>query len=463
MIKFNEIEMKKVCMKTYLLLLICLLFFFTNSCVKKSTEPDVLPPIIITSELSKITTATAQCGGNVTTDGGAPVTERGVCWSTTQNPTLASYHTSDSIGTGSFISMITGLLVNTSYYVRAYATNLVGTCYGEQKHFTTVQYSVAQITTLSVNTTTLYSAKSGGFIINDGGCAVTARGVCWDISQNPTLASSHTNDGANNGNFISSITGLLANTSYFVRAYATNCKGTSYGNNISFISMDSNLICGTVLDIDGNTYNTTIIGSQCWMRENLKVTKYRDGTSIPNVPGNSYSYNDWSDLYTDAYTDYENSISNSIIYGRLYNWYAVTNSHNICPNGWHVPSDAEWTILENYLIANAYNYDNTTTGNKCAKSLASAIGWCIVSGIPTTGAVWTSDFPEKKNITGFTALPGGYLVVNYYDKGCGGYWWSTTEYNYSFVWERHLLNDRVDLIRSPISKNNGLSVRCIRD
>src|SRR5574344_1985932 len=135
-------------------------------------------------------------------------------------------------------------------------------------------------------------------------------------------------------------------------------------------TLEGNITYGSITDIDGNTYKTVTIGTQTWMAENLKVTKYNDGIAIPNVTDATA----WSELTTGALCDYDNTPSNSETYGKLYNWYAV-NTGKLCPTGWHVPSDAEWTILENYLIANGYNYDGTTTNNKIAKAMASSSGW----------------------------------------------------------------------------------------
>ena len=189
-------------------------------------------------------------------------------------------------------------------------------------------------------------------------------------------------------------------------------------------------IGGTVTDADGNVYHTVTIGTQTWMVENLRTTKYNDGTSIPNVTDATA----WGNLTTPGVCTYKNTSNTDTIntYGRLYNWYTV-NTGKLAPTGWHVPSDAEWTTLENYLIANGYNYDGTTTGNKYAKALASATGWYSYS---STGAVGNTDYPAKRNVTGFTALPGGYRYGGgaFYDIGYYGYWWSATEDDADGAW-----------------------------
>jgi alpha-tubulin suppressor-like RCC1 family protein len=190
-------------------------------------------PFLLTTAVSNITTNSASSGGNITDDGGFAVTARGVCWSTSQNPTTANSKTTDGSSTGSFTSYITGLTPLTTYYVRAYATNSIGTNYGSQVSFTTVAY-IPTISTTAVSNIAITTASSGGNVTNDCGAAVTARGVCWSTSQNPTIANYITKDSTGLGNFTSGITGLSPNTTYYVRAYATNVIGTAYGDEKSF-------------------------------------------------------------------------------------------------------------------------------------------------------------------------------------------------------------------------------------
>jgi len=192
-----------------------------------------IPTLAATTAASAITGTTATSGGNVTGDGGATVTTRGVCWSTSANPTIANSKTTNGTGTGTFTSSITGLTAGTFYYVRAYATNSAGTGYGTQISFTTVSVPILAATT-AASSVTETTATSGGNVTGDGGAAVTARGVCWSTSANPTIANSKTTNGTGTGTFTSSLTGLTANTLYYVRAYATNSMGTGYGTQVSF-------------------------------------------------------------------------------------------------------------------------------------------------------------------------------------------------------------------------------------
>jgi len=215
---------------------------------------------------------------------------------------------------------------------------------------------------------------------------------------------------------------------------------------------------GILKDVDGNLYTTIKIGTQAWMCENLKTTKYNNGTAIPLVTDNIA----WSNLTTPGYCWYNNDEATyKATYGALYNWYTV-NTGNLCPAGWHVPSDTEWTILENYLIANGFNFDGTTTGNKIGKSLASTTLWTLSSN---TGAVGNTDYPSKRNVTGFTALPGGLRINNggFGQIGNYGQWWSTTENDDEIAWYCSMYYDNTGFYRNIAYKKYGLSIRCIKD
>ena len=194
-------------------------------------------PVVETGAVENITLNFATCGGNVVSDCGADVTERGVCWSTSPNPTINDNITTNGNGTGTFTSNLINLTANTTYYVRAYANNSAGTGYGNEISFTTLKDIVKPtVKTNEVSSVVQDAAICGGVVIDDGGAEVTARGVCWSTSQNPTINGSHTDDGTGEGDFTSTITGLTAGTTYYVRAYATNEKGTSYGEEKSFMT-----------------------------------------------------------------------------------------------------------------------------------------------------------------------------------------------------------------------------------
>ena len=198
--------------------------------------------------------------------------------------------------------------------------------------------------------------------------------------------------------------------------------------------------CGTISDIDGNIYNTVIIGSQCWMRENLKTSKYRNNTNITYVTDDVI----WEPLTTEAWCYYANDTSNNGVYGKLYNWYAVNDSNGLCPAGWHVPSVSDWTTLTNYLGG------AITAGSKLKE--ADTIHWLS----PNQGAT---------NQTCFTALPGGYRnpYGNFNGLTWGGYWWTSTEDGSWAAHNRLIYFDYTNVYSDGNHKEAGLSVRCLRD
>jgi plastocyanin len=194
-------------------------------------------PVLTTSPVTTITFTTAISGGIATSDGKSAITSKGVCWSTSSNPTTSDPKTNDGSSTGQFISNITGLTAGTPYFVRAYAINSVGTAYGDEISFSTNPLQPAVLSTNVVTSITVGTAVSGGNISTDNGAAVTARGVCWGTTTGPTIAESHTSDGIGIGSFVSNLAGLLDGTQYFVRAYATNSSGTAYGDEVSFTTI----------------------------------------------------------------------------------------------------------------------------------------------------------------------------------------------------------------------------------
>jgi uncharacterized protein (TIGR02145 family) len=248
------------------------------------------------------------------------------------------------------------------------------------------------------------------------------------------------------------MTGLTGLTTYYVRAYATNSAGTGYGMTLSFATTG-------VIDYDGNFYETVKIGTQEWMAENLKTTKLNDGTDLPNVTDDT----EWSALTSASYCWYDNDENtNKDTYGALYNWYAV-NTGKLCPQGWHVSTDEEWTNLGTYLTSNGFNYDGTTTENKYAKALASSSGWNFDGSV---GAPGNTDYPDKKNASGFTALPGGVRDANVSMFGSIGnfaIWWTASEVDPATAWDRGVDYRYSSLGRGIVNKSSGFSVRCLKN
>ncbi len=387
-------------------------------------------PSLNTTTTSLLTGTNTVSGGTIISNGGLPIISCGICWDTLTNPTILKNKTSDSLVAGSFISSITALSPVTTYYVRAYAINSIGISYGNQISFTTLAI-LPTIITVNASSITTLSAICGGNITNNGGASITSRGICWNILHNPTIFNNKIIDSTINGNFFNNIIGLTSSTTYYVRAYATNSVGTSYGSEVSFTTQ--------TIDIDGNVYDAITIGTQIWMKQNLNVTHYRNGDSIPNVTDNTA----WTNTLTGAYCNCLNDSINSITYGRLYNWYTVVDSRNLCPTGWHVPSNTEWNVLvEDYLGGNGI------AGGKLKE--AGVLHWQS----PNTSAT---------NETGFTALPGGYRYSIGGSLGNHGYWWSSTESSLTFAINRIMSYSSSNATNNYYNKFIGCSVRCLKD
>jgi len=282
----------------------------------------------------------------------------------------------------------------------------------------TLQY----INNVTLTTATGESQYSGRF--------VTDFGICWSANPNPTKEDSKAVD-IQDGHHIL-LTGLTTGTTYYARAYATNPRGTGYSDQISFTT--------SIADIEGNVYKVVTIGTQVWMKENLKTTLFNNGIGIPNVPDNSA----WYALSTPGYCWYSNDASTyKATIGALYNWYTV-NTGNLCPSGWHVPTDDEWTVLTDFL------------------------GGVNVAGdkMKATGTTyWVSPNSAATDEAGYNALGGGfrYPYGNYADFTWDANWFSSTENTSSDVWARKLFYYNGAVLRDSNSKKIGFSVRCIKN
>ncbi len=731
-------------------------------CIRDDNNPIITVPTVTTLPVTDIAHTSVTCGGNITSDGGADVIARGVCWSTSPNPTVYGVEPRDGSGTGTFTSSITGLVAGATYYVRAYATNLAGTGYGDQQIFTTESYqydsqpcpgtptvtdhqgniyntvqigeqcwtrenmrcttsprtgttiletspssssytgkkayyvdgsssntstygllynwnaavdtfntaygetstnssssnavsvtfsgnrrgicpqgwhvpsgaewtqltnyvesqsnyrcnngyfriakalasitgwnsytgtsnirecypgynpssnnatgfsavpaghfygyyndfgedagfwlatqfqhgsgayshnlrydaddvdsyvsskhygfsvrclrdeaggstaSLPTVTTSSVTDITETAAFCGGSVTADGGADVTARGVCWSTSANPTISGSHTTDGTGTGSFTSTITGLTAGTTYHVRAYATNSEGTAYGEEVSFTTQNTTPVtpvdgqpcpgAATVTDHQGNVYNTVQIGSQCWTRENMRcTTSPSTGTTILEASPTSYSFTGKKAYYVDG------SSSNTSTYGLLYNWNAAVDTFNtaygetstntdynnavnvtfsghrrgICPQGWHVPSDAEWTQLTtyvksqpDYVCSGCSGTDDDYNTHCIAKALASATGWTSYTGTASGSDCYPGYAPSSNNAAGFSALPAGFYHGSSFDVvGYDADFWSSTPNRSKYAYYRSFgyYSEYVDQFCLIYGRGLGFSVRCLRD
>ena len=286
----------------------------------------------------------------------------------------------------------------------------------------------------------------------------TEQGFVYSTEIQPTLEDIQVN--VNGANITTTIEGLQPNTTYYVSSFMTNNFGDFYGNEVSFSTEEE--IIGSC---DGAPYPSIVYGTQEWTVENACPITYRDGTAIPQVTDST----EWENLTTGAWAYFNNDSTKS----RLYNWFAVMGIHDaaslsdptqrkeFAPEGWHIPSDEEWTTLEEHLIANGYNYDGTTTEDKIAKSMASTTGWFTSTEV---GAIGNNQ--SLNNSSGFNAFPEGYRSGNGFFNGDDGYdtiFWSFTENNTSNAWFRWLYYNISSLSRSTFNVRSGFSVRFVRD
>ena len=587
-----------------------------------TTPPSV--PVIKTSEISELSFNSARSGGIIISDGGSTILNAGVCWDTAPNPVMTGSKSSVTPGTSEFSADVAGLRSNTTYYIRAYATNDLGTAYGEEIKFMTPK-RVPLVITASVTDTELFSAVCSFSLTSDGGSRIKEYGICWSTSPDPTTSDLKSSKPFTRGKF--RMTDLKPGTTYFVRSYAINSEGTGYGKTLSFTTLgtppsvrtlstseittsgaivkaavnagllptetvfeygvnenygqsaksDPQIVQGksettitarltdlkpgttyhlrakatnalgtsftsdttfivlmpptltgfspvnknyhdkefiiappssnspgsityssnnpkvlviegnrgritgsgtatisaaqapsgiftggtvtttfsmNVVDIDGNVYNTIAIGDQDWMKENLKVTRYRNGEPIPNVTDDDT----WVGLTTGAYC----WINNDSVTGRtgayarhgaLYNWYAVVDGRRICPTGWHVPTDAEWQVMEREIGMTFAEADGTVDrGENYGTMLKDSTGW-VNKGKGT-------------NTTEFSALPGGLRFATsgeFFNVGIDACWWTATEEDSFNAWLRNMYTTLTSIYRIPDSKNFGFSVRCVRD
>jgi uncharacterized protein (TIGR02145 family) len=414
-------------------------------------------PFISLTGVSDITQTTATASGDVGDEHGASVSARGVCWSTMPFPLISDPHTIDGSGTGSFTSKLTSLKPGTEYYLRAYATNITGTAYSDAVKFTTSIVHYTFITSISSITTT--SAVITITITSDGDASDYERGINFRRlgSSEYFRCERSTPNGSGFGTFTNYVSGLVPEGHYEVKAFLLTIPDSYYpicGGYQTFTTLplpilfNAALTYGNLSDIDGNSYKTIQIGTQTWMSENLKTIRYNDGSAISNVQDSVA----WSLLTSDGYCENSNVPSSSGIYGKLYNWYAVS-TNKLCPSGWHVPITSEWDTLSDYLGNDEY------TGLKLREAGTDH---------------WESDLGT--NESGFTAIPGQFRDANgkpldlthwvYFDffesRRKGAFFWSGSESDALNAWSRSVGNDGV-FANTTADKNFGYSVRCIKD
>ena len=413
-------------------------YILTGTLLMSSCAKDPTLPVLTTDEVIEITTNSATISGNVTEDGGAEITARGICWGTVTMPTLSDNFKPSGTGPGKFSCVLSELEPNTTYYVRAFAENSVGIAYGNEVTFKT-GIAAPSVTTGQVTGVTNNSAVCTGTVTYSGGAPILEKGICWSQAPDPDLDDSHVSVSTGPNTYTCTLTGLSSGSRYYARAYVKNEGGTGYGEQVVFTTK--------VVDIEGNMYGTVCIGNQVWMTENLKVLKYNDGSAIPNVTDND----DWKLLTTGAYCWYDNNMNYKNTIGALYNWYAA-GTGKICPTGWHVPTNEDFNNLELFLGMNPESIDLWDwRGTDQGTQLKNTIGW-------KAGENGT-------NSSGFCAIPGGYRYGA--DGGFNAlekltYYWCS-ERNDELAWYRRLDGPETGIFKGSTYKRGGKYIRCIKD
>jgi uncharacterized protein (TIGR02145 family) len=281
------------------------------------------------------------------------------------------------------------------------------------------------------------SATIGCMVKSDGGSQIVGCGIYMGISQNPETTGTQLQIASDTGSFLGQVSGLLPNIQYFIKAYAKNAKGESLGDQVNFTTP------GTITDYEKNIYETVKIGPQLWMAQNLGTSHFLNGDLIGTT---SPSTQDISNVISPEYQwSYGGDDANAKIYGKLYTWYTITDPRKVCPAGWHIPTDSEWTTLE------------------------STLGGYIIAGSELKeggNSHWVTPYNlDATNESCFKALPGGYRNVTggFSYLGSYGYWWSSTEGDVSNSWIRSLFVQSGQISRTAFLKMNGASVRCIKD
>ncbi len=433
------------------------------------TTMDDWTPTVTTFEVTDIINVSAIGGGKVTSDGGHPVTERGVCWSTEHDPTIEGSHASAGEGTGSFTVNMSDLTAVTTYYVRAYAINSLGTSYGDEVSFETAG-ETASVTTLKVTNITQVSATGGGVVTSDGGYPVIERGVCWSTEHDPTIEGSHASAGEGTGEFTVDMTGLTPNTTYYVRAYVINSMGANYGSEVTFETVFYPV--GTIKGVFtvGPNSSDKVFFSQGNLQYIGSSNTWKFADNQWDVIGTSQSTTSQSvtrDLFgwgtsgwncgNSYYRPYDTNNSDGSLYGPKGNYNLTGNyeesdwgAHNTISNagsGWRTLTKDEWLYVFNiregsYLNGVEYaRYVKAMVNNKAGVILfpdnyTHPSGVTGPSGINTPGSAFNlnsyqGDSWSLMEEAGCVFLPAaGYRSASIVsDVNSFGYYWSATSSN----------------------------------
>ncbi|MDD3687537.1 MAG: FISUMP domain-containing protein, partial [Bacteroidales bacterium] len=415
---------------------------------------------INTKFVTAISQFTATSGGIITSDGNSEITGSGIVWSTATMPTIEINEgiSSNPYGVTDFSYIIENLSPHTVYFVRAYAVNSQGIVYGNEKSFQTLSLpSAVEVETIEVSEVGIVSAKSGIRIIDDHNYPILTSGIVWGVNPNPTIDDyvGIVFEGTTLGEYESTISGLNPTTNYYVRAFAQNIGGISYGEEFTFVTKEE--CVDTIYDSrDSTVYNVIRMGNKCWMKENLKyLPQVFYASSYSATLPRYYVYYYIGESVMDA-----KSTANYSTYGVLYNWEAARFA---CPDGWHLSTHNDWVDLERSVCLSenceeAFSYDVMTGG----------MGEFEGSALIMDTTLWVSSTITNNQYvgtSGFDALPGGYkFQTNSFSYiGTTARFWLANNYNAASSYIRYVYNPYTTIIRSTANKEYGMSVRCVKD
>jgi len=417
-------------------------------CFFGCSKDEFQAPVVKTVEVTDISFTEVKVVGEVVMEGEATVYSRGFCWSDNPTPTILDNISQVGFGLGQFDCSITNLTPDQTYYVTAYASSRIKTVYGEVMSFQTRYSDVPVLKTNKVTQIINSNVLCGSEIVFQGASEVLVSGIVCASTQNPTITSCDflTKENIRLGNYSSILYGLSQGTTYFIRSYATNERGTSYGNEISFVLNAVNNCPDYVTDGAGRVYNVVSIGKKCWMAENLAY--------LPDVFPSEQGSVDIPYYYVYDYSGRSVSeakvTENYQVYGVLYNWKAAVTA---CPVGWRLPKHSDWVELE--AAADAQYNANSEIWN--------VFGW---RGFDVGRNLKSTNDWEDGNgndYVGFKGLPGGYRFEqgNFYRIGKDGYWW-TSDHHLNLGLFRSLNDTSVQSKLFFYPKSAGFSVRCIK-
>ena len=406
-----------------------------------SCEKEIRPPAVGKPLISNITVKGAVVESKIVWDGGSRITECGFCWNTTGNPTIEDFHTQANELEGKFFCILDTLKEGTWYYIRSYARNREDLSYGLMANFLTKAFKKPVLSYYNIHGVTHNALFCNLGPIDDNTGNIISKGVCWSTSANPTINDQKVDLGSGSGVTNCAIEGLQPGTVYYLRCYATNIAGTTYGGNLVGRTFD-----GFMTDIEGHIYYTVRLGNQDWMNRNLETSYYTNGdritttgTQTVNIEMENQPAYQWAFL---GHEDHPELLDDD---GRLYTWYTATETRKICPSGWHLPSLDEWNELFSHLGA-----DTLTSRD---------LRWCF-------NYHWDSPVnPENEGsfwaqLAGFR-LPTGQFQYASHD---GTYWWSSTESSPDNAYVAYCGPSDIDRVSTAEqNKKYGLSVRCLKD